>query len=108
MQNAPSTFALSVIVIAIAGCAHGGSASSSLPVLAHAGPPAGNTTTYKVLYSFKGRNDSAHPEAELIVFHGKLYGTSYDGGGSGCVEHAGCGTVFEVSPSGQERVVYAF
>jgi uncharacterized repeat protein (TIGR03803 family) len=108
MRNARASLALSVIVVVIAGCAHGGTASSPLPVVARDGVTASNDTTYKVLYSFKGRHDGAHPEAGLIAFHGKLYGTSDDGGGFGCVKHAGCGTVFEVSPSGQERVVYAF
>jgi uncharacterized repeat protein (TIGR03803 family) len=52
----------------------------------------------KVLYSFHGGSDGGAPLAGLIYAAGQLYGTSRQGGGSGCVEHLGCGTVFELSP----------
>lgn len=57
----------------------------------------------KVLYSFKGGSygDGASPDAGLTEVGGKLYGTT-DGGGSGA------GTVFEITLTGKERVVYRF
>lgn len=59
------------------------------------------------LYSFKGGTDAQGPEGSLIFDGGNLYGTSVYGGGSGC-GGAGCGTVFEVSTTGAEHVVYSF
>jgi uncharacterized repeat protein (TIGR03803 family) len=61
--------------------------------------------TENVLYKFKNEPDGAEPQAPLIQLNGTLYGTTYyGGGGSG----DGYGTVFEVSTSGSERVLYAF
>ncbi len=60
-----------------------------------------------VLYKFQGGADGFEPQASLTVLNGALYGTTYWGGGSGCYG-TGCGTVFEVSTSGQESVLYAF
>jgi uncharacterized repeat protein (TIGR03803 family) len=53
-------------------------------------------STERVLYSFQGGKDGAHPEAQLVSdAAGNLYGTTSEGG-SGCGE--GCGTVFKLSP----------
>jgi uncharacterized repeat protein (TIGR03803 family) len=60
----------------------------------------------KVLYAFKGGSDGAHPRAGLIDVKGKLYGTTFEGG-SGCFG-VGCGTVFSVTTSGEERVLHSF
>jgi uncharacterized repeat protein (TIGR03803 family) len=50
-----------------------------------------------VLHSFAGGTDGALPEADLTQDSaGNLYGTTYNGGGTGC-GGAGCGVVFEVS-----------
>jgi uncharacterized repeat protein (TIGR03803 family) len=56
-----------------------------------------------VLYRFKSDPDGAHPSAGLIDVKGALYGTTTLGGGGGSV-----GTVFKVSRSGIERVLYTF
>jgi uncharacterized repeat protein (TIGR03803 family) len=61
----------------------------------------------RILYSFAGGTDGAGPEAGLIAVKGKLYGATLSGGGSGCGGY-GCGTVFEISTSGKERVIYSF
>jgi uncharacterized repeat protein (TIGR03803 family) len=62
--------------------------------------------TETVLYSFcskPGCNDGLGPQAGLIADStGNLYGTTHDGGGSGC------GVVFKVSPGGTETVLYSF
>jgi uncharacterized repeat protein (TIGR03803 family) len=66
---------------------------------------------YTVLHSFAGpgARDAADPEGNLVLVSGSLYGTSYDGG-TGCDNYpsVGCGTVFAVTTSGSERVVYRF
>lgn len=60
----------------------------------------------RLLYSFKGGTDGAYPRTNLIAMGGILYGTTSQGG-SGC-SSPGCGTVFSVSTSGSERVLYSF
>jgi uncharacterized repeat protein (TIGR03803 family) len=61
-----------------------------------------------VLYRFKGGKDGSFPEGSLIDVHGTLYGTTYSGGGTGCYEKTGCGTVFAITTSGKERVLHHF
>jgi len=63
--------------------------------------------TERVLYSFAGGNDGESVEAPLIAFRGKLYGTTVYGGGTGC-GGAGCGTAYQVTTGGTEKVLYAF
>ncbi len=60
-----------------------------------------------VLYSFSGGKDGAQPTAGLIDVNGTLYGTTGYGGGGGC-SGVGCGTVFSMTPSGKETVLYRF
>jgi uncharacterized repeat protein (TIGR03803 family) len=68
--------------------------------------PSGVT---KELYHFKGGSDGAHPSAgALIDVNGTLYGTTDSGGGTGCESGRGCGTVYSLSPSGAETVIYSF
>jgi len=65
----------------------------------------------KVLYSFQGGSDGALPLSGLIDVNGTFYGTTLRGGGNhlGCQpSYAGCGTVFSITTSGSERVVYRF
>jgi uncharacterized repeat protein (TIGR03803 family) len=61
---------------------------------------AGNES---VLYAFQGGADGFAPEAGLVMdTQGNLYGTTF-GGGTDFP-----GTVFKVTPSGQENVLYTF
>lgn len=64
-----------------------------------------------VLWDFHGPPDGGHPEAGLVMdAQGNLYGTTYLGGDDfhqNCVNN-GCGTVFEVTKSGSESVLYSF
>lgn len=67
-----------------------------------------STGVESVVYAFKGGKDGIAPDAELIADkQGNLYGTTAYGGGKGC-GGSGCGTVFKVSPSGKEKILYAF
>lgn len=59
-------------------------------------------------YSFKGAPDGAGPNGGLFDFNGTLYGMTASGG-TGCKTSGnGCGTVFTISTSGTERVIYSF
>ena len=60
-----------------------------------------------VLYRFKGGSDGDNPNSGLVAIDGVLYGTTNDGG-RGCGQEPGCGTVFAITPSGREHVVYRF
>jgi uncharacterized repeat protein (TIGR03803 family) len=64
----------------------------------------------KVLYAFKGGNDGQEPESGLTLDNsGNLYGTTLQGGvGTGCLGNSGCGTVFRLTPEGQETVLHTF
>jgi uncharacterized repeat protein (TIGR03803 family) len=62
--------------------------------------PAGTET---VLYSFKGGNDGAAPQSNLIAdSQGNLYGTTVEGGS------ANSGTVFKLAPGGTETILVSF
>lgn len=56
-----------------------------------------------VLHSFVATSaDGNTPDAPLIAYNGKLYGTTSRGGSNGY------GTVFEIDTSGRERVLHSF
>jgi len=63
-----------------------------------------------VLYRFTGGTDGANPFAGLVRDSaGNLYGTTYQGGNTGCQSQmGGCGTVFKVDTTGKEIVLYSF
>lgn len=61
-----------------------------------------------VLHRFAGGSDGWAPVAGLINVNGTLYGTTRYGGGSGCVEYFGCGTVYTITPGGHEKVIFDF
>jgi uncharacterized repeat protein (TIGR03803 family) len=63
--------------------------------------------TETVLHSFGGSGDGAYPYAGLIIVNGTLYGTTEEGGAN-CSASSGCGTVFSITPSGTETVLYSF
>ncbi len=78
---------------------------------------SGGGWSEQTLYEFQGGSDGALPMAGLVFDHvGNLYGTTSAGGISSCGfgPDAGCGTVFELSPSPQpggawsENVIYRF
>jgi uncharacterized repeat protein (TIGR03803 family) len=68
----------------------------------------GDATT---LYSFTGAADGAGPIANVISDSaGNFYGTTYMGGSQSviCNGYVGCGTVFRLTASGTESVLYSF
>ena len=66
------------------------------------------TGSEKILHSFGGGSDGALPSAGLTDVKGTLYGTTAAGGGSGCTLGYGCGTVYRISTTGSEKVIYSF
>jgi uncharacterized repeat protein (TIGR03803 family) len=100
---------------ALSGCSGGsGNVSASIPPqtgLAEAARSFGSTASmtrqvpgsYKTLYSFGSQTeDGGDPRAALINVAGTLYGTTESGGGTGY------GTIFDITASGEESVVYRF
>jgi uncharacterized repeat protein (TIGR03803 family) len=73
-----------------------------LPALAAS--PSAQAQTYNVLHNFTGGSDGGFPLYGSLVHDkaGNLYGTTYQGGGSSY------GTVFKVTKSGKETVLYSF
>ncbi|MGA7355090.1 MAG: choice-of-anchor tandem repeat GloVer-containing protein [Candidatus Cybelea sp.] len=70
----------------------------------------GTTGQLKILHVFSGAcgyTDGFSPQAGLIDVEGTLYGTTYFGG-SCKDQREGFGTVYSISTTGQERVVYRF
>ena len=66
--------------------------------------PAGKES---VVYAFKGGSDGYRAFAPLTYFKGNFYGSTLQGGGTGCGGN-GCGTLFEMTPSGTETVIHEF
>jgi uncharacterized repeat protein (TIGR03803 family) len=64
----------------------------------------------RVIYRFKGAPDGEWPAAGLIAMGRTLYGTTELGGSSNCNYSGtvGCGSVFAVSTSGKQSVIYRF
>lgn len=62
----------------------------------------------KTLHVFKGGKDGYWPRAGLVAVNGALYGTSAAGGTGSCGSQQGCGTVFKITTSGKETVLYSF
>jgi uncharacterized repeat protein (TIGR03803 family) len=69
--------------------------------------PKGNET---VLYRFQGGADGGLPYSTLIMdTAGKFYGTTQAGGDLSCgLGSTGCGTVFKMTKTGKETVLYSF
>jgi len=65
----------------------------------------GNET---VLHEFNGIPDGESPVAGVLLDqHGNLFGTTSAGGGGACL-FQGCGTVFKLSKTGEETILYDF
>jgi uncharacterized repeat protein (TIGR03803 family) len=101
----------------VAGCggALNPATGSSASYAPHRTVPAGKSANgYKLLYSFKGTPDGASPYGGLVALNGTLYGTTLNGSTNYCSQscsnycYLGCGTVFSITKSGSEHVVYNF
>jgi len=79
-----------------------------LPMPTGAAPPG-----ERIVYAFRGGTDGSDPAGGLILGrNGVLYGTTFFGGGTGCLDNAGCGTVFALRPTHGDRyaeqILYTF
>jgi uncharacterized repeat protein (TIGR03803 family) len=89
--------------------------SGDLHGLTFGGGTSGNGTFYEitatgteqVLYSFGNAPDGTQPGGGLVSHGGNYYGVTIGGGANVC-NNGGCGTVFKITPSGQETVLYNF
>ncbi len=93
-------FSLSAVCALLTGC--GGSvppigATGAVP----RGVTVGSASGYKTLFSFNG-SDGAKPYGNLLAYDGALYGTTSAGGANGA------GTIFKLTTSGKETVLYNF
>jgi uncharacterized repeat protein (TIGR03803 family) len=71
--------------------------------------PFAHAQSFTTLYSFPRKSVGAFPFAGLIRdTSGTLYGTTRNGGTSGCFPDDGCGTVFKLDKSGNETVLHRF
>jgi uncharacterized repeat protein (TIGR03803 family) len=93
---------------AIVGCSQvtGESRSEYAPLVSQVPGPSSDAARYRVLHSFGGLYDGIRPQSALIDVKGILYGTTLQGGPSSC--QYGCGTVFSITASGREHVLYGF
>jgi uncharacterized repeat protein (TIGR03803 family) len=99
------------IVVLIVGCG-GKQPPGGMPQVPAFAARTGSTN-YKVLYSFGTSPDGGYPTASLIDLRGTLYGTTAGGGSNSCAyypysPYSGCGTVFSITRSGTEKVLYRF
>jgi uncharacterized repeat protein (TIGR03803 family) len=64
--------------------------------------------TLNTLHVFTGA-DGANPGAGLVQgSDGNFYGSTADGGGIGCEDFGGCGTIFQIRPDGTFTLLHAF
>ncbi len=61
-----------------------------------------------IIYSFQAGTDGADPAGGLVSINGVLYGTTQFGGHAGCSGSGGCGTIFKVTKTGKETILYRF
>jgi uncharacterized repeat protein (TIGR03803 family) len=61
-----------------------------------------------IVYTFKGGKSGGTPQGGLLAYKGNFFGTTSTGGGNACLFSYGCGTAFEMSPSGTRTTLYVF
>ena len=68
--------------------------------------------TLRVLHAFLGGTDGMESDGQpgqgLLPVGGELYGVTYLGGMPGCDGDFGCGTIFKITMTGEETVIYRF
>jgi uncharacterized repeat protein (TIGR03803 family) len=102
MINVRKLLTASVVCASVAACSPVG-APGVVAVHSMASVPSKNTASYGYgsIFAFDS-TDGANPDGVLLYYHGKLYGTTKTGGAYSQ------GTVFSVTPSGHQKVLYSF
>ncbi len=94
--------------IAPAVCRSGRALSLAILALLVLAVPYSHAQNEVVIHTFTGGSDGANPYAGLVPDSTEnLYGTTVNGGGSNACS-GGCGTVFKVTSSGKESILYSF
>src|SRR5580704_1929396 len=105
-DGAEGFYPVGALILDSAGNIYGATnaTGSSFGAVYQLSPSASGQWNVTVLHAFSGGRDGANPDAGLIFdTAGNLYGTTVQGGGTGC-GGKGCGTIFEISPAeGQWR-----
>jgi uncharacterized repeat protein (TIGR03803 family) len=71
--------------------------------------PASRTASFNVLYSFKGGENGHSPIGGVTMVQGLFYGGTSIGGSPKCNGKAyGCGTIFSLTSTGHQSVLYRF
>jgi uncharacterized repeat protein (TIGR03803 family) len=105
-KSGSNRFAFCFVAIALTSCSESGTFTPSA-FFARVGetkrlPPTASLNSKSVLHDFGKRPDGHTPLAGLLGSNGEFFGTTYGGG------ERGLGSVFEISGSGNERVLYSF
>ncbi|MGC1380464.1 MAG: choice-of-anchor tandem repeat GloVer-containing protein [Candidatus Baltobacteraceae bacterium] len=97
---------LAFCIVILTGCSRM-SATSPLPATSQARTSSSN---FQVLHTFEKPHNGIVPVGALVARNGVLYGTTNFGGDASkdCYPAKGCGTVYEVSMTGKETVLYRF
>ncbi len=71
-------------------------------------PQTGSAKGFRVLHTFQGSTDGSFAVPGLTIGgDGSIYGTTAEGGNSGCFNF-GCGTIFKIAPGGEYSILYRF
>jgi uncharacterized repeat protein (TIGR03803 family) len=80
-----------------------------LTLCAALSPFAAHARKLTTLYTFSAGAGGFEPDGTLIYDHETLLGTTEYGGGTGCSNHHGCGTIFAIdSRTGAETILHDF
>jgi len=68
------------------------------------------TTHFQVLHAFNGSDGALAASGVILDSKGNLYGTTMLGGDLNCSDNqgGGCGVLYELSPTGQEKILHRF
>lgn len=96
-------------IIILAGCSSM-PATSSLPAASRAATGRTGSDGFQVLHAFSSSKNGKVPVGTLLAVNGTLYGTTNFGGDpdKSCYPGNGCGTVFSLTGSSDEAVIYRF
>ncbi|MBV8343497.1 MAG: hypothetical protein JO190_00705 [Candidatus Eremiobacteraeota bacterium] len=100
-RNADGAYPAAGLAV-LAGVLYGTTSSGGLGGGTVFSMPASSKRERTIHVFLPNTNDGVHPAARLVAVNGALYGTTRDGG------TRGRGTIFSISATGRERVLYSF